>query len=198
MDNAKCRKCRKFGAKLFLKGERCLSPHCAFIKRNYLPGASGPKARPPRKSEYGTQLFEKQKAKAEYGLRERQFANTFNKASKAKTTTGEELLRLLETRLDNVIYRLGWASSRAQARQVVLHGKIKINNRVASIPSMNVKPKDILEPKDKKNIQDIKAVVPAWLKQEGKQLKAEVERLPERTEIDSDLDEQLIIEFYSK
>lgn len=194
----KCRQCRKFGAKLFLKGQRCLSPKCSFTRRNYAPGSHSVKARIPRKSEYGTQLFEKQKAKAEYGLRERQFAKTFGQATRAKVATGEELLKLLELRLDNVVYRLGWASSRAQARQLVLHRKIKLNDKIANIPSISLKAQDAIAPKDKSAISPIKMAIPKWLKQDSKELKAEVVRLPERGEIESDIDEQLIIEFYSR
>lgn len=198
MDNNNCRQCRKFGTKLFLKGERCLSPKCAVTRRNYAPGGQGPKARPPRKSEYGIQLAEKQKAKTEYGLRERQFANIFKTASKSKTATGSQLLKLLEIRLDNVVYRLGWAASRAQARQIVLHRKIKLNDKVANIPSIVLKAGDKVSPKDKKSISPVKAVLPKWLELDVKDQKAEILRLPERTEIESDIDEQLITEFYSR
>ena len=198
MDNNQCRQCRKFGTKLFLKGERCLSPKCAFTRRNYAPGSRGAKVRPPRRSEYGIQLLEKQKAKIEYGLRERQFSKIFKNASKSKTATGAELLKLLETRLDNVVYRLGWAASRPEARQLVLHRKIKLNDKIANIPSITLKPKDIVFPKDKSSIKPIKAIVPKWLKLNTKELKAEILRLPERNEIESDIDEQLIIEFYSR
>ncbi|MCL5407603.1 MAG: 30S ribosomal protein S4 [Patescibacteria group bacterium] len=198
MDNNNCRQCRKFGTKLFLKGERCLTPKCAVTRRNYAPGGQGAKTRPPRKSEYGIQLLEKQKAKTEYGLRERQFSKIFQTASKSKTATGSQLLKLLEIRLDNVIYRLGWASSRAQARQIVLHRKIKLNDKIANIPSIVLKVGDIVSPKDKKSISPVKAVLPKWLKLDVKDQKAEILRLPERTEIESDIDEQLITEFYSR
>ena len=194
----KCRLCRRFGTKIFLKGERCLSPKCAVTRRNYPPGVQGAKNRKIRRSEYGTQLLEKQKAKAEYGLRERQFANIFNKAVRKKDATGEELLRLLEMRLDNIIYRLGWASSRAQARQLVLHRKINVNDKIVNIPSIVLKPKDIIIPKEKKDIKPIKMTLPKWIKLEAKALKAEIVKIPERKEIETDIDDQLIIEFYSR
>lgn len=193
----KCRECRRFGAKLFLKGERCTSPKCAFTRRNYKPGTQGPKSRPSRKSEYGLQLLEKQKAKAEYGFREQQFANLFKKASRAKANTGEELFRLLETRLDNCIFRLGWANSRAQARQLVLHRKIKVNDKIVNIPSFQIKIGDILSPKESK-INISKVTVPTWLKFDAKKMQAKVENLPQKDEIETDLDSQLIIEFYSR
>lgn len=198
MDSRQCRKCRKFGAKLFLKGERCLTPKCAFTRRNYAPGIKGAKTRPPRRSEYGTQLFEKQKAKTEYGLRERSFVKIFKTASKSKTATGTELLVLLETRLDNVIYRLGWVSSRPQARQLVLHRKIKLNDKIVNIPSMTLKSGDKIAPKDKSQVTPVKTILPAWLKLDSKDLKAEVVALPKRAEIETDIDEQLITEFYSR
>lgn len=197
MDN-QCRKCRKFGSKLFLKGERCLSAKCAITRRNYPPGGQGAKARPPRRSEYGIQLFEKQKAKAEYGLRERSFLKIFKNAVRAKTATGEELLKLLEMRFDNAIYRLGWAVSRAQARQLVLHRKFKLNNKIANIGSIVLKPKDIITVNKKVVIEPVKTPIPKWMTLEPKELKAEVVREPLRAEIETDIDEQLIIEFYSR
>jgi len=198
MNKDKCSICRKFGTKLFLKGQRCLTPKCSLTRRNYPPGIGGPKAKSVRRSEYGHELVEKQKAKAEYGMRERQFSRTFKKAAKDKESTGEELLRLLELRLDNVVYRLGWAASRAQARQTVLHRKIKVNNRIVNIPSMVVKPKDILTPVDKSAVNFAKITPPKWLKQDAKELKGEVLDTPKREEIESDIDVQLIIEFYSR
>lgn len=197
MEN-QCRQCRKFGTKLFLKGARCLSPKCALTRRNYAPGGQGPKNRAPRRSEYGTQLFEKQKAKTEYGLRERQFIKIFKTASRSKTATGAELLKLLEVRLDNIVYRLGWASSRAQARQLIVHRKIKLNDKIVNIPSIVLKPKDIILPKDKDSIFPQKTVIPKWLKLDIKEQKAEILRLPDRLEIESDINEQLITEFYSR
>lgn len=192
----KCKKCRKFGNKLFLKGARCETPKCAFTRRSYKPGQHGAKQVNARKSEYGLQLMEKQKAKAEYGMREKQFSNTFLKASKSKQTTGEKLLQLLETRLDNLIYRLGWAKSRSQARQCVTHGYFKVNGKKASIPSMNLLSKDKIE--IAKKVEPEKVTLPKWIKVDSKNSQAEILRLPTREEIETDLDEQLIIEFYSR
>lgn len=194
----KCTQCRRFGAKLFLKGERCVSTKCALTRRNYKPGIHGPKSRPGRKSEYGLQLLEKQKAKTVYGLREQSFIRIFKEAARAKENTSEELFRLLETRLDNCVYRLGWAASRSQARQLVLHRKIKVNDKILNIPSAQVKANDIVTPKDAKIISIAKVSVPAWLKLEEKNLKAKVARLPQKEDIETDLDGQLIIEFYSR
>lgn len=194
----KCRQCRKFGEKLFLKGERCLTAKCALTKRNYQPGAHGEKRR-GKKSEYGLQLQEKQKAKAEYGLRERQFRLVFQKAARSKKATGEEMLKILESRLDNIIYRLGWAQSRHQARQLVNHGHIKVNNKIVDIPSFQAKAKDVIEPANPDLVQRTqveKATVPSWLK--VKALKAEVVNLPTREEIDTPINEQLVVEFYSR
>ncbi len=197
MEN-KCRTCRKFGEKLFLKGERCNSPKCGVVRRAYGPGSHGA-ARKSKKSEYGLQLQAKQMAKMEYGLRERQFSLTFDKAAHSEEATGDAMLKLLETRLDNVIYRLGWASSRIQARQLVNHGHIKVNDKVVDIPSYQVKVKDSLEPANTELIQNTsveKAQIPAWLK--VKALKAEIVSLPTREEIETPIDEQLVVEFYSR
>lgn len=194
----KCRACRKFGEKLFLKGEKCSSPKCALVKRNYLPGAHGDK-RQPKKSEYGLQLQAKQKAKAEYGLRERQFSLVYQKAARSKGATGEEMLKILESRLDNIIYRLGWAQSRQGARQLVNHGQIKVNGRLVDIASFQVKAKDVIEPGNAELIERTameKATPPAWIKVKG--LKAEIVNLPTREEIDTPIEEQLVVEFYSR
>jgi small subunit ribosomal protein S4 len=194
----KCTKCRKFGTKLFLKGDRCSTPNCALTRRNYLPGAHGVKKSNSRKSEYGLQLVEKQKAKAEYGLRETQFANIFKRASKSRENTGEELFRLLETRLDNLVYRIGWAVSRAQARQIVLHRKIQLNGRINNIPSTTLKVGDIIDPVSKEVIKPAKITAPAWVALDEKALTCKIKNLPNRDEIDTDIDDQLIIEFYSR
>lgn len=192
----KCRQCRKFGAKLFLKGSRCTSPNCSLTRRNYQPGAHGAKGA-SRKSEYGIQLLEKQKAKAEYGLRERQFVKIFKNAMRAKENTGEELLRLLELRLDNIVYRLGWASSRSEARQLVGHRKIKLNGKIVNIPSIFLKSQDKISSVSAANKQN-KVNSPKWLNADLKKLEAEVLHIPSRAEIETDIDEQLIIEFYSR
>lgn len=194
----KCERCRKFGSKLFLKGDRCVSPKCSVTRRNYQPGAHGPKKMTSRRSEYGTQLFEKQKAKTEYGLRERQFSNIFRKAAKSRENTGEELLKKLELRFDNLIYRLGWAPSRAQARQMITHRKFKLNDKIVNIPSCELKPKNVISPVKNESIKPAKVTIPKWLKADNKMLKAEIIKLPSRSEIETDLDEQLIIEFYSR
>lgn len=194
----KCRECRKFGEKLFLKGDKCSSPKCALTKRNYLPGAHGDK-RKPKKSEYGLQLQEKQKAKAEYGLRERQFSLVYQKAARSKAATGEEMLKILESRLDNIVYRLGWAQSRHGARQLVNHGHIKVNGKLVDIASFQVKPKDIIEPGNTEIVERTamaKATPPAWIKVKG--MKAEIVNLPTREEIDTPIEEQLVVEFYSR
>lgn len=194
----KCRECRKFGEKLLSKGERCSSPKCALVKRNYQPGSHA-QSRRSKKSEYGLQLAEKQKAKCEYGLREKQFRLTFQKAASSKEATGEAMIKLLESRLDNVVYRLGWACSRVQARQLVNHGHIKVNDRVVDIPSFIVKIKDIIEPANseivkKTLVEGSKA--PSWIKAKG--MKAEIANLPVRDEIETSIDEQLVVEFYSR
>jgi small subunit ribosomal protein S4 len=191
-----CARCRKFGTKLFLKGSRCTSPKCALTRRNYKPGLHGPKSRIARRSEYGHQLFEKQKAKAEYALRERQFAKIFRDASRSRQATGEELLSLLERRLDNVVYRLGWAISRAQSRQLVSHRFMMVNGKITNIASRTLKAGDKISPR--KTIEVHKVTLPKWLKLESKKREAEILRLPLREEIETDLDEQLIIEFYSR
>lgn len=194
----KCRECRKFGEKLFLKGDKCASPKCILTKRNYLPGAHGDK-RKPKKSEYGLQLQAKQKAKAEYGLRERQFVLVYEKAARSKGATGEEMLKILESRLDNIIYRLGWAQSRPGARQLVNHGHIKVNSKLVDIPSFQVKAKDVIEPADPEIVERTavtKPTPPTWIK--VKAMKAEIVSLPTREEIDTPIEEQLVVEFYSR
>ena len=197
MDNV-CRKCRKFGNKLFLKGERCLSPKCSFTRRNYAPGSQGVKGKTVRRSEFGVQLREKQKAKAEYGLREGQFSRFFSDASRAQTATGEELLSLLERRLDNVVYRLGWATSRNQARQFVLHRKIKLNDKIVNIPSVVVKKNDVIEPARKNFLNPQKTTLPSWLKLDAKALQGKVVQMPAREDIETGIDEQLIVEYYNR
>jgi small subunit ribosomal protein S4 len=195
MENV-CKECRRAGDKLFLKGDRCLSPKCAITRR--VSAQSGKKqSRFSKKSEYGLQLAEKQKAKAEYGLREKQFRNTFVKSAKSKKISS--LLQGLELRLDNVVYRSGWAHSRQQARQLVTHGHVKVNDHLVDIPSYEVKIKDVVEPLNKDLIAKTslaKATNPNWIKVAKD--KAEIVALPEREEIDSSIDEQLIVEYYSR
>lgn len=204
MEN-RCIKCRKYGEKLFLKGERCLEPKCALARRT--TAAAGKKGvqssakRGRKKSEYGIQLDEKQKAKKQYGIRERQMRNNFVEANRAQTATGETLLQRLEQRLDNVVYRIGWANSRKGARQLVNHNHIKVDGKMVNIPSYLVKVKQVIEPSDldiiKKTISE-NAEAPKWLKYDKKAFKAEVLNLPSREDNDMVIDEQLIVEFYSK
>lgn len=205
IDN-KCKQCRRSGEKLFLKGERCLTPKCAIIKRNYAPGFHGPKGH-KRSSDYGLQLAEKQKAKKFYGLFEKQFRLTFEKASKKKGDAGKNFLRLLEMRLDNVVYRLGWASSRALARQLVNHGHFLLNGRKNTIPSAIVKPGQALTVKKTsannryfKNVAEKmkKATRPGWLNLEASDLSAKVLHEPQDADLPQNLNVQMIIEYYSK
>lgn len=197
MKDAVCRKCRREGTKLFIKGARCNSAKCAFTKRSYPPGPHG-KGKFVKISEYGKQLREKQKAKRIYSLREKQFYNYFKKASKNREATGEVLLQLLESRLDNIIYKLGFAHSRSQARQMITHGNVKVNGKKLAIPSYLVKPKDIIELKDKSKLDLAKTNVLSWLKFDKKDSKGEVIKLPDGEELPHDIDSQLIVEFYSR
>ena len=200
-----CKLCRREGKKLFLKGEKCLSPRCPFVRRSYAPGQHGQYHK--KLSDYGKQLREKQRAKRTYGLREVQFKNYYKKASRKSGDTGELLLSFLEGRLDNVVYRLGLAGSRAQARQLILHGHFSINKKKVNIPSYLVKPKDDIEIAKKSQglsiFKDIKKVlkdvtVPAWLKLTQEKMAGQVLHLPKKEEIETDIDPAQIIEFYSR
>lgn len=204
-----CKLCRREGEKLFLKGERCYSQKCAIERRAYPPGQHGRMAqwRRSKTSDFGAQLRAKQKARRVYGVLEQQFRRYYRRALKSRGLTGLTLLRLLESRLDNVIYRMGYASSRAQARQLVTHGHFLVNGRRTDVPSMSVRPGDLIEIREgsKKNtfFTDLPAVaeersIPDWISRDVKALKGEITRLPERTEIDASLNEQLIVEFYSR
>ncbi|MCX7846171.1 MAG: 30S ribosomal protein S4 [Dictyoglomaceae bacterium] len=198
-----CRLCRREGIKLFLKGTKCFGNKCPFDRRKTVPGQHG---RTQRKlTEYGLRLREKQRLKRIYGVLERQFRRYFEEASKGKGVTGERLLQILETRLDNVVYRLGWALSRDQARQLVLHRKILVNGKKVNIPSYNVKIGDVIEIVEKDLIPVQEALetfsnkyVPAWLEVDIENLKGRVLRLPARDEIDVPIQEQLVVEFYSR
>jgi small subunit ribosomal protein S4 len=199
----KCRICRREGMKLFLKGERCLTEKCAIERRSYPPGEHG-RGR-IKQSEYLLQLREKQKARRYYGLLEKQFRNYYEKASSAAGITGEVLLRMLETRLDNVVYRLGFAASRSQARQLVRHGHFQVNGRRVNIPSFQVKPDSIVSmrpgsPADQviRDATDLTASVAPWLQADHDNLTGKILRWPERVEIDTPVQEQLIVELYSK
>jgi small subunit ribosomal protein S4 len=204
---AKCRLCRREGIKLFLKGDRCFRDTCAVEKRNFPPGQHGRDHR-PKTVGYGVQLREKQKVKRIYRVLENQFANYFGKAEKKKGITGETLLLGLEGRLDNVIYRLGFAPSRDQARQLVTHGHILINGKKLDIPSAAVKVGDVvtLRERTRKNQQILDSIatiggrggVPAWLGLDSEGLKGTVLALPKREDIQMPIDEQLIVELYSK
>ena len=200
-----CRICRREGQKLFLKGSRCYTDKCSITRRNYAPGQHGQKRK--KLSEYGTQLREKQKTKSFYGVQEKQFRKYFEMASNKKGVTGEELLIILESRLDNVVYRLGFGSSRAQARQLVNHGHFEVNGKKVDIPSYLVKPGDVVAVreirKDNKTIQENVEVnsarpVPAWLEKDNEKLTGKVIRLASREDVDIPVEEHLIVELYSK
>jgi small subunit ribosomal protein S4 len=198
-----CKQCRREGQKLFLKGERCFTDKCGVERRNYPPGEHG-RGR-AKQSEYRLQLREKQKARRYYGILERQFRNYYAKASRQAGVTGDNLLRLLETRLDNVLVRLGFAASRRQARQLVRHGHWTVNGRRVNIPSYQLRPNDVIAVKAqssaKQTITDateLTSAVPAWLQADYEGLTAKVLRHPERQEISAPVQEQLIVELYSK
>jgi small subunit ribosomal protein S4 len=200
---AQCKQCRREGTKLFLKGERCLTDKCGVERRTYPPGDHGRGRQ--KQSEYRLQLREKQKARRYYGVLERQFANYYDKASRQPGVTGENLLRLLESRLDNVLVRLGFAASRRQARQLILHGHWTVNGRRVNVPSYQVRPDDVIAIKATSKAQqvirdatDLVSAVPAWLQADHDGLTAKVLRHPERAEIDTPVQEQLIVELYSK
>ncbi|MGF6376832.1 small subunit ribosomal protein S4 [Clostridiales Family XIII bacterium PM5-7] len=201
--DANCRLCRREGQKLFLKGERCYSGKCALEKRNYAPGQHGQSRK--KTSEYGLQLREKQKAKRFYGMQETQFRNLFDKAERKQGMTGENLLILLETRMDNAVYRLGFASSRKEARQLVVHGHFTVNGKKATAPSMELKAGDVIKVKEKstnspkfKEIKEMSITAPAWMSVDVEKLEGKVVALPRREEIDTPVAEHLIVELYSK
>jgi small subunit ribosomal protein S4 len=198
-----CKQCRREGIKLYLKGERCLTDKCGVERRAYPPGDHGRGRQ--KQSEYRLQLREKQKARRFYGVLEKQFRSYYVKASRQEGVTGENLLRLLETRFDNVLVRLGFAASRRQARQLVLHGHWTINGRRVNIPSYQVRPNEVIALKAGssaaqviRDATELISVVPAWLQADHDGLTAKVLRLPERSEIDTPVQEQLIVELYSK
>jgi len=198
-----CKQCRREGMKLFLKGERCLTDKCSVERRPYPPGQHG-RGR-VRQSEYRHQLREKQKARRYYQLLEKQFRTYYDKASRQPGVTGENLLRLLERRLDNVVVRLGFASSRRQARQLIGHGHFAVNGRRVNKPSYQLRPGDVISVRDTSRARpiineatELTATVPAWLQADYDSLTAKVLRLPEREEISTPVQEQLIVELYSK
>ncbi len=203
--DANCKLCRREGEKLFLKGSRCLSEKCAIDRRAYAPGQHGQNIR-RKVSEYGLQLREKQKVRRVYGILERQFRNYFETAERKKGITGETLLQLLECRLDNIVYRLGFAPSRKSARQLVRHRHLTVNGRIVDIPSYNVRVGDIVRVKDKSKSLDIVHMalkesrgeeIP-WLRLNKAGLEGELLELPKREEIPTPAQEQLIVELYSK
>ncbi|MDI3328207.1 MAG: 30S ribosomal protein S4 [Alicyclobacillaceae bacterium] len=200
-----CRLCRREGLKLYLKGERCYSDKCAIDRRAYAPGQHGQVRRKP--TEYGMQLREKQKARRIYGVLEKQFRRYYEEASRQQGITGEILLQLLEKRLDNVVYRLGYASSRAEARQLVRHGHFTVNGQRVDIPSYQTKPGDVIavrekslkSPKIKELVESAESkTVPAWLERDIASASGRVLRVPTRDEIDTPVQEQMIVELYSR
>ena len=204
-----CKLCRREGEKLFLKGERCFTPKCALERRSYAPGDHGRSqtARGGRQSDYAKQLRAKQKARRIYGVLERQFRRYFNVASKKRGQTGLSLLQTLELRLDNVVYRMGFAHNRNQARQMVTHGHFVVNGRRTNVPSMLLQPEDQLIVREGSKKKPLFKELPAvaeklpcavWLERDPTQLSGRVIRQPERSEIDGNLNEQLIVEYYSR
>lgn len=202
----KCRQCRREGEKLFLKGEKCFTDRCAVERRSYAPGQHGQKSG-SRLSDFGKQLREKQKLRRTYGVLERQFRNTYAQAASSKGVTGERLLQLLETRLDNMTYRMGFGASRSEARQVVRHNGILVNGKRVNIPSYQVRPGDVIEvvAKAKEQLR-VKAAseagesrgFPEWLEVDAKAMKGTFKSLPARADLPSTVNESLIIELYSK
>jgi small subunit ribosomal protein S4 len=201
--DADCRLCRREGCKLFLKGDRCVSSKCAMEKRPVLPGQHG--AGRKKVTDYGVQLREKQKVKRAYGLLEKQFRAYYEEAERMKGVTGENMLSLLERRLDNVIYRMGIGSSRSESRQIVSHGHVTVNGRTVNIPSFQVSVDDVIAIKENKKelpmfkeLKDVKCVMPKWLEFNSEKLTGKINALPQRDDIDLNIREHLIIELYSK
>ena len=203
--DAKCRQCRREGEKLFLKGEKCFTDKCAIERRNYPPGQHGQKN--TRLSGYGVQLREKQKVRRIYGLLERQFRKTYHAAEQAKGITGESLLQLLESRLDTVTYRMGFGSSRTEARQIVRHNGILVNGKRVNMPSYQVRPGDTVEvaAKAKEQLRVKGALTaaetrgfPEWIEVDPKEMKGKFKALPARSELPSTINESLVVELYSK
>ncbi len=201
--DANCKLCRREGQKLFLKGERCYSSKCALERRNYAPGQHGQARK--KMSDYGIQFREKQKAKRFYGVQETQFRNLYEKAVKKPGKAGENLMILLETRMDNVVFRLGFASSRKEARQLVTHGHFTVNGKKADIPSMELKAGDVIRVKEKsqsspkfKEVKEMSITVPSWMSVDVEKLEGKIVNLPSRADIDTPVAEHLIVELYSK
>jgi len=204
--DAKCRQCRREGEKLFLKGEKCFTDKCAVERRSYAPGQHGQKSG-QRLSDYGQQLREKQKIRRTYGVLERQFRRSFAEASRRKGATGENLLQFFESRLDTVAYRMGFGASRSEARQVVRHNGVLVNGRRVNIPSFQLRPGDTVEVAEKaKTHIRIKAAaeaaegrgLPDWLEVDAKGLKGTFKALPQRQDLPSSINENLVVELYSR
>ncbi len=204
-NDAVCRLCRREGTKLFLKGDRCFSPKCAVDRRNYPPGQHGQGR--TRFSDYGIQLREKQKVKRMYGLLEKQFASTMKRATRMRGRAGENLLILLERRLDNVVFRMGFATSRAEARQLVRHGHFMVNGRKASTPSMTLRPGSVVSVREKsRNVARIAGALETlegrslsqWIELDKENFTGKIKNLPVREDITMPIQEQLIVELYSR
>jgi small subunit ribosomal protein S4 len=202
----KCRQCRREGEKLFLKGEKCFTDKCSIERRAYAPGQHGQKKN-NRLSEYGTQLREKQKVRRIYGVLEKQFRLTYKQAASQRGITGESLLQILESRLDNVSYRMGFGASRSEARQVVRHNSVLVNGKRVNIPSYQVRPGDVVEVSEKSKAQlRIKAALaaaeqrgfPEWLEMDTKAFKGTFKAKPQRSELPATINEHLVVELYSK
>ena len=202
---AKCRQCRREGEKLFLKGDRCYTDKCAYERRPYPPGGANKMRR--KMSDYAIQLREKQKVRRMYGVLEGQFRDYFHRADKQKGVTGANLLIMLERRLDNVVYRLGFANSRSQARQMVRHGIFELNGRRVNVPAMLVRPGDVVTVRERSRKMPVIAEahevmarrgLPEWLEADGDNYKGEIKALPTREDIQYPVNEQLIVELYSK
>lgn len=202
---SKCRLCRREGEKLFLKGEKCYTAKCAIEKRAFPPGQHG--QRRTRLTDYALQLREKQKLRRTYGVLEGQFRSYYNEADRRKGSTGENLLKLLEGRLDNIVYRMGFAASRTEARQLVRHNGVRVNDQKVNIPSIQVKPSDIISVAEKaKNQLRIKAALEfaqqrgfsEWLDVDATKMQGTYKAVPERSELSADINEQLVVELYSK
>jgi small subunit ribosomal protein S4 len=202
----KCKQCRRSAEKLFLKGDRCYTPKCALVKRNYPPGMHGAKGK-PRLTEYGIQLNEKQKAKRQYNMLEKQFRITFERAKKEKGNTGENFIKLLEQRFDNVIYRIGFANSRNEARQLISHGLFTINEIKVNIPSYRVRTGEVIKVKSNKKDAKIfknlkeklqKKEVPGWINLDKNELNAKILHDPDVKEFKPNFNIQMIVEYYSR
>ena len=204
---AVCKLCRRETVKLFLKGDRCYSSKCQIEKGASLPGKNAKDTRMRKSSTYGVRLREKQKLRRYYGLLEKQFKNLFKKAEKKKGVTGENLLELLERRVDNIIYRFGITKSRSQARQLILHSHILVNGKKVNIPSYLIDTKDVIEIKEKSgNIENIKEIkegkievsIPSWLEFDAEKLKGKILRFPSKEELNLPVEEKLVVEYYSR